>query len=83
MRTIGGEARARMIANILTGCAIVLFAVVLYRIDDIMNGVSQLMSILSPLIVGLFIALMMRPPIRFIEQLLSRLSRGASPPAHR
>ncbi len=79
MRTIGGEARARMIANILTGCAIVLFAVVLYRIDDIMNGVSQLMSILSPLIVGLFIALMMRPPIRFIEQLLSRLSRGGKP----
>lgn len=47
MKGIGRESRARMTANILTGCAVVLFAVVVYRIGDIMTGVARMGDILS------------------------------------
>jgi len=79
MRKITGETRARMIANIITGCSVVLFAVVLYRINDILGGISKLVSLLSPLIIGGFIALMMRPAIHFIERLFSRIPPGGTP----
>ena len=83
MQKITGETRARMIANIITGCAVVLFAVVLYRVNDVMAGVSKFMSILGPLVGGGFIALMMRPPIRWIEHLLSRIPPGGTPSRRR
>ncbi len=56
---------------------------VLYRINDVMNSVSKLLSILSPLIIGLFLALMMRPPIRFIEHMLSKIPPGGRPSRRR
>ena len=83
MQKIRGELRPRMVANILTGCAVVLFAVVAYRINDIMAGITNLANILSPLVVGLFIALMMRPPMRKIEQLLCKLPPGGKPTKRR
>ena len=83
MQKIRGELRPRMIANILTGCAVVLFAVVAYRINDIMSGITRLMDILSPLVVGLLIALMMRPPMRRIEHLLCKLPPGGKPTKRR
>ena len=83
MQKIRGELRPRMIANILTGCAVVLFAVVAYRINDIMFGITKMTDILSPLVVGLFIALMMRPPMRWIEHLLCKLPPRGKPTKRR
>ncbi len=73
MKDIGGQTRTRMVANILTACAVVLFAVILYRLSDIMAGAMWLLGILSPLIAGLFIALTMHPLMRWIERLFCKL----------
>jgi len=83
MQKIRSEVRARMIANILTGCAVVLFAVVVYRINDIMYGLSKMMSILSPLIAGFIIALVLRPAMRQVEKLLCLLPPGGKPTKRR
>lgn len=73
MKNLKQETRTRMLVNVLTACAVVLFAVVLYRINDIMTGFARLMDILSPLIISVLISLMMRPPMLVVEKLFSRL----------
>jgi predicted PurR-regulated permease PerM len=83
MQRIRSEVRQRMVANILTGCAVVLFAVVAYRINDIMRGLAGLMSILSPLIVGFIIALVLRPALRWVEKLMCLLPPGGKPTRRR
>ena len=83
MQKVRGELRSRMIANILTGCAIVLFAVVAYRVNDILHGLTKLTDILSPLIVGFFIALMLLPALHRVERLLCRLTPGQKPSRRR
>jgi len=83
MQKIRGEVRSRMVANILTGCAVVLFAVLAYRFNDILHGLTKLTDILSPLVVGFFISLMMLPPLHWVERLLCRLTPGRKPSRRR
>ena len=60
--------RKRATANIVTGCAVVLFTVLVYQFNELVIFMSRLFSILAPFILGLVVAFLLNPPQVFLEQ---------------
>lgn len=83
-RLLAKEEHARAIANIIAGCTVVLFAVLVYRIDGVLAFLSHLMGVLFPLAIGFVIAFLVDPPLttleRLFHRLFDRLFRKRTPP---
>ena len=65
---IHADERKRSIANIVTGCSIVLFAMLVYHFSGLLAFFSRMLDILAPFIMGLVVAFLLSPPQVFFEQ---------------
>ncbi len=76
--------KARAKANIVTGCAIVLFAVLIYQFAGVTAFLSRLVSILFPFIMGFVVAFLLNPPMTWLEhqfiRFVARYFKGRTAP---
>lgn len=70
---IAKEQRARSIANIITGCSVVLFAILVYRVDAVFGFIFKVVRVMFPLTLGFVVAFLLDPPITTLTRLLHRL----------
>ena len=54
--------------------ACVLFAFIVFKIDIIWNYVKKIISVLSPVIVGLVIAYLVNPMVKFFAKYVSKVT---------
>lgn len=70
---IAGDQKARAIANIFTGCAIVLFAILIYQWSGLMAGLQRVMRVMLPFTVAIIVAFVLEPPLGALERLFHKL----------
>lgn len=63
----------RTLANVVAGCGVVLFAIILYRFDGVVGFLSRIVRIMFPFIMGFVIAFLLIPPLTHLERLFHKL----------
>lgn len=69
---IAKDQRQRALANIITGCSVVLFAILVYRIDGVLLFLNRMLRVMLPFTVGFVLAFLLDPPLMALERLLHR-----------
>ncbi|MDL2206952.1 AI-2E family transporter [Eubacteriales bacterium OttesenSCG-928-N13] len=72
-RLIGKEDQPRIVANIVIGCAVVLFAILVYRIDGLLSIFRTISQIMFPFTMGFLIAFLINPFMTTLENWLHKI----------